>query len=848
MAGKNLQNHIKIDGYFTSHEYRYPKGSFPSGILISQRNKSQHGNRILNQLEAIRQNFNIPADFALSEGIVRDEAIYVDFISEWGYKLDFGSLEDDKITPLYQILNIREEEDPVDKSIYRYHVTVMMTPGGVSAFINKIQTYITKNIPYKGRDTGNPRYYRLFNNIDKIQAATLRSFWADEPEISFPEDGEVVWWEAWFRKTVNDDFRIPRVLDNLRTVGVQIGQTEVVFAEHRVRLIKGTATQLSQSLLLLDNLSELRKPQETADFICHKDEEFEDNLEWVNDLVLRTECLVDESAVLICLLDSGVNNSHPLISPFLPDERQYSYKPDEWGVGDDWPDGGHGTGVAGLALYGDMVGVLASPAIIRIVHGLESFKIIHSRDPNDPELYGAITEFATSRPFVDRPNNPRVFCLTITDKNFSFKGRPSAWSAAIDKISFGSALEPAAPQLIIASGGNVRIKNHDDFPSLNLLESVHDPAQAYNAITVGSYTRKDHIDPATGYSHLAPHGAMAPSNSTSVLWDHQWPLKPDIVMEGGNSSTDGVDVSDHYSLKLLTADKDYPQATFLPFGDTSGAAALAAKMAAELRTAYPKYWPETIRALMIHSAEWTTRMLGNKKFIDLKVYEKKELLRSVGYGVPNLENALYSANNSLTLIAEREIQPYHLVKSNCKSKEYHLFKLPWPADILAGELFDQDVTLKITLSYYIEPNPGSKNKRYVTNFNYHSHALEFAVIKEHEDLAVFKRRISVASELPDDHIDNSEETWSVKRVRSRGSIKKDFITMSGADMAVRNIIAIYPKPGWYRTRKKLKKANSVVRYSVVVTVETPNVNIDLLTPVLNMIAIKNLVNLNSTEE
>lgn len=838
MARENPKKHIKLNGYSTSHEYKYPRNAFPSSLGLSQKNRNQHGHRILNQLEAIRQQFDIPAEVDLPEGVVRDDAIYVDFISEWGFQLDFTALEQDKEEPHYQILNVREEqEDTEEGPRYRYLVTLMMTEGGVSTFIKKIEAYLTTNGKYKGLDTGNPSYYKLFNNINIIQSATLRSFWSDEPEIPFPDENEIVWWEAWFRKTTNDGFRIQRVLENLTAAGVQIGESELLFAEHRVRLIKGTAAQLSQSLLLLDNLSELRKPQETADFICHKDEQYEDNVEWMDDLVSRTSGEFDENAVLVCLLDSGVNNLHPLISAFLPDRRLYSFKPTDWGNGDDWPNGGHGTGVAGLVLYGDMVDALATNTNIRILHGLESFKIIHSRDPNDPELYGAITEFATSAPFVDNPNNPRVFCLTITDKNFSFKGRPSTWSAAIDKIACGTVLDPSAPQLIIASGGNACIVNHNDFPSLNLLESVQDPAQAYNAITVGSYTRKDRIDPATGYVHLAPHGGMAPSNTTSAIWDHQWPLKPDIVMEGGNSSTDGVYVSDHHMLKLLTADKDYPKYTFLPFGDTSGAAALAAKMAAELRTEYPQLWPETIRALMIHSAEWTPRMLNNRNFTELNETERKLLLRSVGYGVPILENALFSANNSLTLIAEREIQPYHLVSGKGKSKEYHLFELPWPADILSGQLFDQDVTLKITLSYFIEPNPGSKNKRYVTNFHYHSHALEFAVIKEHEDLEVFKRRISAAAEIPEDQIDNSEETWSIKRVRSRGSIKKDFITMSGADMAVRNTIAVYPKPGWYRTRKKLKKENTVVRYSLVVTVETPNLDVDILTPVLNMVAI-----------
>lgn len=836
MAKQNPKRHIKLDGFATSLDYVYPRTPFGSGLELAQRNRNLHGNRILNQLNAIRQQFDIPAEVELAEGILRDDAIYLDFISEWGFQLDYSNLDQDKADPLFQILNIREEqEDTDDHPRYRYHVTMMMTQGGIGEFIKKINLYLTANVIFKGEDTGNARYYKLFTNIENIQFATLKSFWADEPEFPFPDVDSVVWWEVWFRKTGNDQFRIARVLENLASAGVQVGESELIFAEHRVRLVKGTADQLSQSLLLLDNLSELRKPQETADFICHKDEEYEDNVAWMNDLIGRTEVGLDENSVLICLLDSGVNNLHPLISAFLPDDRLYSYKPDDWGSGDDWPNGGHGTGVAGLALYGDMVDALADPGQIRILHGLESFKIINLADPNDPELYGAVTEYAASTPFVDRPYNPRVFCLTITDKDFAFKGRPSAWSAALDKVAFGSVLEPTTPQLIVVSSGNVVTVNHEDYPDLNLLESVHDPAQAYNAVTVGSYTRKDRIDPATGYIHLAPNGSMAPSNSTSTLWENQWPIKPDIVMEGGNCSTDGVSVSDHHSLKLLAADKDYPRYTFLPFGDTSGAAGLAAKMAAELRTAYPEFWPETIRALMIHSADWTPSMLGNRNFDALNENERKLLLRTVGYGVPVLDDALYSANNSLTLVAQREIQPYHLVKSTGKSKEYHLFDLPWPDEVLSEELFDQDVTLKITLSYFIEPNPGSKNKRYVNNFHYHSHALEFAVIKERETPEQFQRRISKAAELDEDQIDNTEERWSIKRVRSRGSIKKDFVTMSGADMAVRNKIAVFPKPGWYRSRKKLGKADSVVRYSLIVTLETANVDVDLMTPVLNLI-------------
>jgi hypothetical protein len=334
---------------------------------------------------------------------------------------------------------------------------------------------------------------------------------------------------------------------------------------------------------------------------------------------------------------------------------------------------------------------------------------------------------------------------------------------------------------------------------------------------------------------------MAPSNSTSTTWEHQWPIKPDIVMEGGNTSTNGLFTADHGCLKVLTADKDFPRDLFKPFGDTSGAAGLAAKMAAELRTAYPSFWPETIRALMVHSAEWTDAMFGGRPIATFREADRRALLRSVGHGVPNKEKAMFSATNSLTLIAERFIQPYQLNGSSSKYKEYHLFTLPWPADILGDRLYDQDVTLKVTLSYFIEPNPGSRNRSYANTYHYHSHSLDFAVIKAGESLDNFKRRISAAEESMDEGRDGSGEPWIIKKVRSRGSVMKDFITMSGADMARRNVIAVYPKGGWYKTRKKMKKVDSIVRYSLIISIETPITDVDIYTPVYNHI--ENLISI-----
>ena len=289
------------------------------------------------------------------------------------------------------------------------------------------------------------------------------------------------------------------------------------------------------------------------------------------------------------------------------------------------------------------------------------------------------------------------------------------------------------------------------------------------------------------------------------------------------------------ALSPISLHSDFNSKIFTPFNGTSSATALAAKMAAELRTVYPDFWPETIRALIVHSANWTEAMQEGRN-LKKSESDRRAILRSVGYGVPNLNRAMNSANNSLTLIAEEFINPYRKEKSTIKYNEYHLFKLPWPQDILLNEIGDKDAKVTVTLSYYIEPNPGSK--QYARSFSYHSHELDFKLIKPGEPLEEFKRRISAAAEgMEEEEKPNlKSENWFIReRVRSKGSIKKDFLETSGAELSDRYYLAVYPKNGWYRTRKNLNLFNASVRYSLVVSIETIETEIDIYTPIENLI-------------
>lgn len=217
--------------------------------------------------------------------------------------------------------------------------------------------------------------------------------------------------------------------------------------------------------------------------------------------------------------------------------------------------------------------------------------------------------------------------------------------------------------------------------------------------------------------------------------------------------------------------------------------------------------------------------------------EKRVLLRKFGYGIPNLEKARYSAKNSVTLIAENHITPF-IKKSSVQYNEFHLYELPWPKEVLENDIFNQDAIINVTLSYFIEPNPG--NRLYANTFSYQSHGLGFRLIGKDEKLDDFLKRISTDTRERDEdgklEAVSPAEPWFIgPKTREKGSVQKDFITMSGADMSTRNTIAVFPKAGWYKTRAKEGKYSLPLRYSLIISIETPKNDVNLYVPMYNLI-------------
>ena len=774
----------------------------------------------------VREQFNAAVD-TFRDGSDVDN-VYVVFKSPLDFLLDIDKFDKGNFR-LASYKSIATVDDAGVAHTF-YEATVCLNRRAVTQFLAKVEQYLTQETI-----NGNPRNSSLVANIEEVRAATLQSFW-QEPELPFPPVDEENWWEIWFSREGNQDNISP--LENLRIglrdANVLVSQEYLKFPEHWIYLMRCTARQL-QRVLYSDKLAEIRKPRETADFFTTL--ERQEQGDWIRDLAGRVDNLSHQSNVSICLLDTGVNRAHPLLENLIPDRHLDAINP-AWTSADTRTPYGHGTPMAGLAIYGDLIELMASRDRVQIYHHLESIKFLNDNAPHDPALYGAVTQEAIARGEIINPNFKRVVCMAVTCADTIHKGRPTSWSAAVDQSLFGTIDEPNNNILMVISSGNLSWEDRANYPLANADFTIQDPAQSYNALTVGAYTLKDNLDLVAfpNSELLARRGAMAPCNTTSIGWLHEWCKKPDIVMEGGNNAIQGGNTIDPESLLLLSTSRGGVGHSLLTtFNDTSAATALASKFAAELYVAYPHLMPETIRALMVHSADWTPEMLGNRSIGQLNAIEKEKLLANVGYGVPNFARAKYSLNNSLSMIVERTLRPFKLEESIVKTNEFHLFELPWPTEVLQ-QLLGIVVKFKITLSYFIEPNPGSR--QYELAASYKSHGLRFKMINPRESVETFRGRIS-RTLRGEDYASEGSDQWILgSQLRDKGSLHKDIWEGTAADLATRNKIAVYPIGGWWKNRKKLERYNSSVNYSLVMTIDTPSIDTDIYTPVAIQIPIE----------
>lgn len=542
-----------------------------------------------------------------------------------------------------------------------------------------------------------------------------------------------------------------------------------------------------------------------------------------------------EDAPAVVILDTGIATGHPLLKSAILTATTAG--PEIPSPEDTY---GHGTKMAGLALHRD-VGAVVERGTANARHWLQSSRLLiapgygTAADENY-EKWPVLTERAvrSAEDADPRPRN-RAFVLAVTRsmQDPPLDGiAPTLWSLAVDQLAFREGLG----RLMIVSAGNARdaqwLALAEQYPQLQLSEKIHQPAQASNALTVGAFTARVELPNDKDYAEArvvaTKPGGISPYTSTGLV-GNEWPIKPEVVFEGGNLAISGtLTDSTVPTLSALTTSHRHTHGN--PVGlmsMTSEASARVAHLAAHIWSLEPKLRPETVRGLIVHSASWTKVMVEDFPGLN-------DRLQACGYGVPNERLASECAHGVATIVVE-DSMPNAVIEEEPKKtppkrattkttepkvrRKVKLYKLPIPESLLSDA--DPDVELRVTLSYLTEPNKFGRR-------TYHGLDLKWDMQGPQESEGTFKQRINALLRPKGDDgkrlkIEKTKSfDWDVGiERRSRGTVQSDRWRGKMSALVGDKLIAIVPVLGWWDHRKALKMQE--MKFSLVVSVFGPGV-------------------------
>ncbi len=383
MPAPRNRRHILVPGEPASEPFT-SRGSGGAKEFKRPEDRVQHARRLTEgltraqaEVAALRANAVVPPAEPLA-------GILVSFQSPPGIELKLDSLENKTAGIEVRAVTRREENgQPFVET-----ATVFIPEGGIGHFLGRFEQYAAQDTRH-----GFPKHRDLVDRIAMVRLTTLRALWTDDA-ATYPLEDELIWWEVWLRRGEDREGReIDKLVVLAREANLAVGARRLLFEDRSVCLVRATAQQLSASLLMLDDLAELRRAKAGAAFFV--DLTPAEQAEWAQDILDRsTPPPVDAPAV--CILDTGVTQAHPLIAPGLAIEDATAVDA-TWGAHDNGggrTQAGHGTVMAGLSLYGDLAPVLESQDPVVLRHKLESVKILPPVGANEPELYGAVTAAA----------------------------------------------------------------------------------------------------------------------------------------------------------------------------------------------------------------------------------------------------------------------------------------------------------------------------------------------------------------------------------------------------------------------------------------------------------------------
>ncbi|AWM40257.1 Subtilase family protein [Gemmata obscuriglobus] len=521
------------------------------------------------------------------------------------------------------------------------------------------------------------------------------------------------------------------------------------------------------------------------------------------------------NAPAVCVVDSGLQHEHYLLEPAVDRDAAFCFLPgaSPTDVADYVRPGGHGTRVAGAILYGESIPRSGS---YELACWLQNARVLDAECRLPDRLFPPALLNELIRRFHEGPRRTRIFNHSITASAACRTRHMSAWAAEIDQLSHlhdvlfvvssgnlyssGTAAIPGVRQHLVAG------RTHPDY----LCEAacrVANPAQSLQALTVGSISYREFEDPDWLSCARQAHHPSAFSRSGLGIWNT---IKPEVVEFGGDnlvSRNTPPDVGtppcgrECYP-ELVRSTMHSPGPAYeRDVAGTSFAAPKVSRIAAHLQDVLPDESCLLYRALIVQSARWPgwTR--------NATPAEQGNIIRWIGYGVPDIERASSNTEHRTTLVTSGD--------RTIKARGCHIYQVPIDAEIRRPGS-DYDVLVEVTLSYSAEPRRTRRNRR-----RYLSTWLDWKSSNQGEPLEAFRRR-AIKTETEDEGagapfawvVGSSANHGTVRGVsRSAGTVQKDWAIVKSNALPEDFCIAVVGHEGWS------KDPDSAATYTLAVSVE-----------------------------
>lgn len=478
-------------------------------------------------------------------------------------------------------------------------------------------------------------------------------------------------------------------------------------------------------------------------------------------------------------------------------------------------DGGHGTRVAGAALYG---ATLPGAGQFEAPFWLQNARLLLGPNGALPEAIhppAALREIIEH--FRDGPRHTRIFNHSISSDRPARTYRMSSWAAEIDFLSHSRDVLfiQAIGNLSRGHGppGNPTIEDHlaagRSWPDYLLEKAVRlaNPSQSLQALTVGSIGVETFRDGNRRSIARATYPS-AFTRSGFGLWDS---IKPDVVEFGGDYVWDGTNPANLALLpevcpSLVRSTLNGGPAVARDLVGTSFAAGRVSHVAGLLEKLLPEESTLLYRALIAQSARWPD--WAEQAAAD----EKGNHIRLLGYGLPDADRATSNSAYRVTCITQGN--------QTIKAGDAAIFAFYVPVELRRmGQ--EAIIRLDVALSYSAEPRrTRSSGRRYLAVW------LDWICSRPGETLEAFQGR-AFSDIVRKKDGEGEEPDWTLGRrgdwgeipgaKRDGGTLQKDWTYLKSYELPEVIAVAVRGHEGWARCNP-----DATARFALAVSIEAVN--------------------------